>query len=224
MVSAHHHGSRREARGVVAPGGPTSGPWRPLRDCCPSRCRLPPAAAAAAAASPHRLWGESASGPVGGFLCLAWTSLTSPGPRRPLLPLSPPSRARSWQVLRECLNPALPFPTPPPLSGCRPRGWAVAARRLGHTLSALPSFRCVAATTGGLPRLAVRPACRPRVVLRSAQALVRWCRGLCGPAPGPLLPSARCGRFGKRAAGRGGDRVGSVDGGHSVQNRLARVW
>lgn len=82
-------------------------------------------------------------------------------------------------------------PPPPPLSGCRPRGWAVAARRLGHTLSALPSFRCVSATNGGLPRVAVRPACRPRVVLPSAQALVRWCRGLCGPTPGPLLTSAR---------------------------------
>lgn len=44
-----------------------------------------------------------------------------------------------------------------------------------------------------------------------------------GPPPAPSLPLLGEAGLG-RAAGRGGDRVGSVDGGHSVQNRLARVW
>lgn len=187
----------REARGVVAPGGPTSGPWRPLRDCRQRRrCRLPSAAAAAtaaAAASPHRLWGESASGPVGVFLCLAWTSFTSPGPGRPVLPLSPPSRARSWQVLRECLTPALPFPPPPPpqwVPSSRLGGGGPPSRthfvcpsllpvRLGHQRGATPC--------GCTPRLSA--ACRS-TLCPSARALVPrivWAH----PRPPPYLCSVR---------------------------------
>lgn len=218
----------REARGVVAPGGPTSGPWRPLRDCRQRRrCRLPSAAAAAtaaAAASPHRLWGESASGPVGVFLCLAWTSFTSPGPGRPVLPLSPPSRARSWQVLRECLTPALPFPTPPPPSV----GAVLAVGRWRPAVSdtlclPFPPSGASRPPTGGYPVWLYAP---PVGRVSFYPLPKRSCAGAAdcvGPPPAPSLPLLGEAGLG-RAAGRGGDRVGSVDGGHSVQNRLARVW
>lgn len=188
----------REARGVVAPGGPTSGPWRPLRDCRQRRrCRPPSAAAAAtaaAAASPHRLWGESASGPVGVFLCaLPGRLLRRLDPAAPCCPF-PPLRARARG--RCCGSASLrrsPSPPPPPpqwVPSSRLGGGGPPSRthfvcpsllpvRLGHQRGATPC--------GCTPRLSA--ACRS-TLCPSARALVPrivWAH----PRPPPYLCSVR---------------------------------